>query len=439
MPNTITRSRNLLTAGLTLVAGLAVTPAARAADDVRAWNVHTLNTLALSGQNNIVQTRSLAMIHAAIHDALNAIEQRYEPYAFSFSAPSASPEAVIAAAAHGVLLGVIPDFGTPTQQAAALAAANATYASSIAMIPDGPARQAGILVGAAAAAAVLAIRAGDGARLADIPYVPLEGPGFWQPTPNPNPPDPASGGPGLAPALLPGWGNVIPFTLHSGRQFRPSGPLPLFTRRYARDYKEVQSIGQRLSTSRTAEQSESARFWYEGSQVGWNRIARLVSEPRMLDLWEQARLFALVNFVMADGFIAGFNTRYFYNFWRPVTAIREGDADGNDETVGDPLWESFLNTPPIPDYPSTHSVLGGAAATVLAHFFGTDDIAFTMTSGAPFPGITRSFTSFSHAAQENADSRVYAGIHFRKACRDGVRLGQRIGEFTVRRALKPMR
>ena len=137
MPNTITRSLNLITAGLTLV-GLAVTTAARAADDVRAWNVHTLNTLALSGQNNIVQTRSLAMVHAAIHDAVNAIEQRHEPYAFSFSAPSASPEAAIAAAAHGVLLGVIPNFGTPTQQATALAAANATYASSIAMIPERP-------------------------------------------------------------------------------------------------------------------------------------------------------------------------------------------------------------------------------------------------------------------------------------------------------------
>jgi hypothetical protein len=440
MPNTITRGRNLITAGLTLVAGLAVTTAARAADDVRAWNVYTLNTLALNGQNNIVQTRTLAMVHAAIHDALNAIEQRHEPYAFSFFAPSASPEAAVAAAAHGVLLWVIPDFGTPTQQAAARAAANAAYTSSIAMIPDGPARHEGILVGAAAAAAVLAIRAGDGARHAEIPYVPLEGPpGFWQPTPNPNPPDPASGGPGLAPALLPGWGNVMPFTLRRGRQFRPSGPLPLFSRRYARDYNEVQSIGQRLSTSRTTEQSEIARFWYEGSQLGWNRIARLVSEPRMLDLWEQSRLFALVNFAMADGFIAGFNTRYFYNSWRPVTAIREGDADGNDETVGDRFWESFLNTPAIPDYPSTHSVLGGAAATVLAHFFGADDIAFTTTSGAPFPGITRSFTSFSQAAQENADSRVYAGIHFRKSCRDGVRLGHRIGAFTVRRALKPMR
>jgi len=157
------------------VAGLAVTTAARAADDVRAWNVHTLNTLALSGQNNIVQTRSLAMVHVAIHDALNAIEQRDEPYAFSFSAPVASPEAAITAAAHGVLLGVISAFGTPAQQAAAIAAANATYASSIAMIPEGPARQEGIVVGAAAAAAALALRAGDGALLADIPYVPLEG------------------------------------------------------------------------------------------------------------------------------------------------------------------------------------------------------------------------------------------------------------------------
>ncbi len=433
----IKAKRRLVTAGVTLITGLLTTTAARAADDVLAWNVHTLNALAVSGQNPLVQTRSLAMVHAAMHDALNAIEPRHEAYAFSScAAPWTSPEAAVATAAHRVLLGVIPSFGTPAQQAAAIAAVNAAYASSIATIPDGPAKVEGITVGTAAAAAILALRAQDGALLANIPYAPPMEPGFWQPTPNPNPPDPAAGGPGLAPALLPGWGDVTPFTLKSGQQFRSGGPPPLSSRKYARDYGEVRSLGERLSTTRTADQSEIARFWYEGSQMGWNRIARVVAEPRMLDLWEQARLFALVNFAIADGFIAGLNAKYFYNFWRPVTAIRAGDADGNHHTVGDPFWETFLNTPQTPDYPSTHSVLGGAASTVLAHFFGTDAIAFTMTSGAPFPGLTRSFTSFSQAAQENAASRVYAGIHYRFACRDGVRLGRKIGEFTLRRALR---
>jgi hypothetical protein len=230
---------------------------------------------------------------------------------------------------------------------------------------------------------------------------------------------------------------VTPFTLRSGDQFRPDGPPALPGRKYARDYNEVQSIGERLSATRTTEQSEIARFWYEGSQVAWNRIARVVAEPRLFDVWEQARLFALVNFAMADGFIAGWNVRYVYNFWRPVTAIRAGDADGNDHTVGDPLWETFLNTPAIPDYPSTHSVLGGAAAEVLVRFFHDAAIPFTTTSGPPFAGITRSYRRFLEAARENADSRVYAGIHFRTATTDGLRLGRQIGAFGVRRYLEP--
>ena len=203
-----------------------------------------------------------------------------------------------------------------------------------ATIPDGPGKTAGISIGHIAATAILAIRSKDGALLADVPYVPLTGPGFWQPTPNPNPPDPAAGGVGLAPALLPGWGNVTPFTLKSGEQFRPDGPPPLSSRKYARDYDEVKSVGEKLSSARSAEQSEIARFWYEGSQAGWNRIARVAAEPRGLDFWDQARLFALLNFAMADGFIAGWNARYAYHFWRPVTAIREGDTDGNNHTLG---------------------------------------------------------------------------------------------------------
>jgi hypothetical protein len=427
-----------LVTGLLLVT-TPVTSRADEAGDVIGWNEHLLGVLAVSGQNNIIQTRSLAMAHAAIHDALNAIEQRYQPYAVSWrAAPWASPEAAIAAAAHRVIVGVIPGFGNPAQQAAAIAAANDAYAAAIATLPDGPARAEGIGVGEAAATAILLIRASDGALLANAPYVPLAGPGFWQPTPNPNPPDPSSDGPGLAPPILPRWGDVTPFTLRSGDQFRPDGPPALASRKYARDYAEVQSVGERLSATRTTGQSEIARFWYEGSQVGWNRIARIVAEPRLLDLREQARLFALVNFALADGFIAGWNARYVYNFWRPVTAIRAGDADGNDRTAGDPLWETFLDTPAIPDYPSTHSVLGGAAAEVLGRFFQDDAIPFTTTSGPPFAGITRSYASFTEAAHENADSRVYAGIHFRTAARDGVRLGQKIGAFGVKRYIEPL-
>jgi hypothetical protein len=232
---------------------------------------------------------------------------------------------------------------------------------------------------------------------------------------------------------------VTPFALNDGTQFRPDGPPPLDSVEYAADYNEVKSIGAQFSATRTDEQSEIARFWYEGSQVGWNRIARTVAMDRGLDLWQQARLLGLVNIAIADGFIAGWNIRFHYHFWRPVTAIRAGDTDGNPDTAADPGWNTYLNTPPIPDYASTHSALGGAAAEVLARFFGDDDIAFDMTSGAPFAGITRRFGSFSQAARENADSRVYAGIHFRTACRDGLQLGGKIGKFTFGHVLEPLR
>jgi hypothetical protein len=208
---------------------------------------------------------------------------------------------------------------------------------------------------------------------------------------------------------------------------------------YARDFNEVKNIGEQFSTLRTVEQSEIARFWYEGSPIGWNRIARTIALDRSLDSWEIARLLGLVNAAMADGFIAGFNAKYFFNFWPPVTAIREADTDGNDQTVSDAGWNTYLNTPAIPDYPSTHSVLGAAAAATIAGFFGSDDIAFTTTSGAPFSGIVRSFTSLSQAAEENADSRVLAGIYFRSACRDGIWQGRHIAQFVVGHYLKPVR
>jgi len=167
-------------------------------------------------------------------------------------------------------------------------------------------------------------------------------------------------------------------------------------------------------------------------------VARQVAEDRGLDSWETARLLALVNVAMADGYIGGYEAKYEFNFWRPVTAIRAGDADGNDRTVADPQWSSFLNTPNIPDYTSTHSVAGGAAAEILRRFFRTDHVPFTVASGAPFNGLIRSFTSFSQAALENGLSRIYAGIHFRTAVEDGIQQGKQIGGFVFTHSLQPL-
>jgi hypothetical protein len=297
-------------------------------------------------------------------------------------------------------------------------------------------------VGQAAAAAMLAARKTDGSN-SPSSYAPTTAPGKWRPHPNPVPANPPIADAAVAvgnwPAVLPQWGNVEPFTMATPWQFRLPGPLLLASAQYAKDYEEVKVLGAKTSTVRTPDQSETARYWYEGSADGWSRIARVAATARGLDRWDNARLLALVNAAIADGFIAGFETRYIYDLWRPTTAIRAADTDGNDATTADPAWESYLNTPSTPDYPSTHSVAGGAASAVLSRFFGKDEVAFQMTSGPPFAGITRSFKSFSQAAKENADSRIYAGIHFRSACRDGIKLGEQIGRRAFAHFLQPYR
>jgi hypothetical protein len=393
-------------------------PAAWAGEVVH-WNRIAVEEAGAAGTNPVAQSRLFAMVQIAVHDALNVIDHRYERYALDAGCqPVAAPAAAVAAATHTVLLAALP---------ARQAALDAALASSLAQVPEGVARDHGQALGEAAAEAILALRSHDGSTNPGT-YTPGTRPGDWRPTP-----------PAFAPAFLPAWGEVTPFALARPSQFGLPSPPALTSRRYARDLGEVRAIGAVNSTQRTAEQSEIARFWYEGSPAGWNRIVRNVLEARPCGLWCEARLLALVNIAMADGFIAGLHTKYTDNHWRPVTAIREAHTDGNDDTHADPAWTPFLVTPPTPDYPSTHSSLGAAAAEVMALWFRTDDIAFTTTSGAPFPGITRSYPSFSAAAAENAESRVLAGIHFRYACSAGLWQGKRIGRHTFRHALRPLR
>jgi hypothetical protein len=312
------------------------------ADAVTDWNAIATTAAAAPIKNGIIQTRIYAMVHAAVHDALNAIDRRYRPYALDVRVdPNASPDAAVAAAAHDVLIHELP-----VSQHAFL---DAQYANSLSGIPDSPAKVAGIAVGQAAAATIIAVRISDGAD-APMSYTPDSGPGEWIPTP-----------PAFLPALLPGWEDVMPFTLRSSAQFRldPPAYFNLTSEEYTADYNEVKQIGDVNSPSRTAEQSQIAQFWYEPSAQGWNRIARFVSAQRGLELWDNARLFGLVNFALADAYIAHSDTKYFYTFWRPITAIRAGDTDGNPATVADPAWTSFLVTPNFPDYPSGHSTAGG--------------------------------------------------------------------------------
>lgn len=422
------------------VAALGVVPAA--ANDVVKWNDTAVKATAAGGQNPIQQTRTVAMVQGAVHDALNAVKPRYVAYYFEGpAAAGASPDAAVAAATRTVLAGVTPSFGAPAQRAEALAMVEEAYRASLAGLPEGPAKQDGIAAGQAAGEAMLALRKDDGATRG-APYTPATGPGRWRPHPNPDPPNPPIRDPKTAPGFgsstLPGWGNVTPFALLSASQYWLPGPPALASADYARDFNEIKAIGGQVSTVRTPEQAEIARFWFEGPGA-WYRLARAAAEARGLDAWDSARALAAVSFAMADSYIAGFRIRYVYDSWRPVTAIREAADDGNDATVADASWNSLQNTPAVSDYPSTQSIFSAAAAVALAAALGTDQVAVTVTSGPPFANIKRSYASLSQAARESADSRIYAGIHFRSACEDGLVLGRRIGQRVAASYLQPLR
>jgi hypothetical protein len=413
-----------------------------AADEVTKWNETASQAAFDSGLagNPPFHSRVNAMTHAAIHDALNAINRLYRPYALDIPATAgASPEAAAATAAHTVLLDQfnrLIAFGFTSQQATL----DAAYAASPALIPDGAAKTSGIAIGEAAGAAILALRENDGwdtQTVLDFDYPQGTAPGEYRFTPPFNF------------VLLPQWGTLPPFTLQNAAQFRPGAPYLIKSKAYTEDFNEVKSLGGdgiTTPSARTADQTEIALFWYESSPLQWNRIARTVSATAGLTLWENARLFGLLNLALADGYIATFDTKSHYNYWRPITAIREAATDGNPHTGADPTWTPLLDTPPIPDYDSGHSVEGGAAAQVLKRFFGTDTVSFstcstTLPAGCncndPSP-VTRSYTSFSQAADENGLSRILVGIHFRKAVTAGIEHGRKIGDHAVNVYLQPV-
>jgi len=261
------------------------------------------------------------------------------------------------------------------------------------------------------------------------PFAPTPRPGGWEPTP-----------PAFAPMVEPQFRNVRPFTLRDRGQFLPGPPPALTSARYARDFNEVKRLGRDTSLLRSADQTELAHFWAEGSPVGWSRVGSVVSSLRNDDLHRTARLLALLNMAMADGFVAGWHQKRHFAFWRPVTAIRKAGRDGNPATTRDPAWLPLRPTPAAPDYPSTHSLLGGAAAEVLRQFTGGDRIRFCMPSTTAVPaGTERCWNSFTEAELENANSRVMIGFHFRFACTTGVQVGRKLGRFAIHHALRPLR
>jgi hypothetical protein len=415
-------------------------------DPVVAWNASAGEAAVAAcflGGYAPQEARMYAMVQVAVHDALNGIDRRSRPYAVDLLiAPEASPEAAVAAAAREVLVPVLGSltFFLPADCVnAGIASVEADYATALAAIPDGPAKTQGLALGQAAADAVLTLRAADGFDTPTVDPNYQEGtvPGEYRYTP------------GTPFAFAPHLGeDLTPFVLKDSSQFRPGPPYQLGGQKYAADVNEVQRLGGddvTTPSARTDEQTEIALFWVESSPLAWNRIARTVSTAKGLDAWQNARLFGLLNMALIDGYIGTWDTKYHYRFWRPVTAIRLADIDGNPATTADPTWTPLVETPPIPDYDSGHAVEGGAAAKVLTRVFGTDTISFSncsytlpagQTCADPAPTL-RHFTSFSQAADENAVSRIYVGFHFRDAVEIGTRHGEKIADRTVNLHLRP--
>ena len=362
-------------------------------------------------------SRALAMMHLAMHDAINAAKPRYASYSNVERDAGADPAVAAVSAAHDVLAALYP------KQSTLLTAA---LDKSLVDAGTGDAATRGAALGKRAAAAVLRKRADDGSATA-MPYHEGSKPGEYRFTP------------GFNFVALPQWRAVQPFALKSVDQFRSAPPPSLASAQYTADFNEVKAVGGKSASKRTPDETNYAAFWYEFSDIGWNRVARVVARDHAQDLWQRARTFALLNAALADSYIAGWDSKFHYNLWRPVTAIRLADADGNPQTAPDAGFEPLLTTPPVQDYPSTHSALGAAAATVLAETFGRDRISFTFASTSAVPANpTRHFKSFSEAARENADSRVKAGLHFRFATTAGLKLGENIGRFTVSNSLQPL-
>jgi hypothetical protein len=395
---------------------LAVAAAPARADTVSEWNLNATNALIVTaGQPPQLSVPHLAMVHGAVYDAVNAIDGGHEGYLISslLAKPSDSKDAAAATAAYRVLVHLVP-----AQQPLL----DTQYAASLATIPDGSPKTRGIAVGNATSAAMIAARTDDG-RFGSFRFAVGSGPGVWKPVLPAFVNDPAA------------WlKDVEPFLIRSSSQFRSEGPLPLTSRRYAREFEEVKAFGSAGSDVRSGEQALAARYWAENPPGTWSRIFRTLSAQQGLSLVENARFFATLYLTAADALISVWDDKAHWSFWRPITAIREADTDGNPRTEPDSGWLPLIATPPYPEHPSGHAGLSGSIVKTLQQFFGTDKVAWSDTNNA---GLTRSFTRFSQAIDEIVDARVWSGIHFRTADEQGERIGRQVARYREEHYFQP--
>jgi hypothetical protein len=414
------RHARLLGVLMSMVSVIALAnPAIASADTVTQWNQNATDAL-YPAQNPLdvrVGALYLAMVHGAVYDAVNAIDGGHEGYLLSsrLATPQDSKEAAAATAAYRVLLNVVPGQQQMLEP---------RYATSLAMVADGASKTRGIAVGDAAAAAMIAARTEDG-RFGPFRFAVGTAPGAWRP-------------------VLPAFVNdpnawlkdVKPFLIQSSSQFRSKGPHSLTSRAYAREFAEVKSLGSEMSTTRTADQTHAARYWAENPANTWSRTFRTLSVQEGVSLVDNARLFAMLYLTAADAIISVWDDKAYWSFWRPITAIREADTDGDSATEADPAWLPLIATPPYPEHPSGHSGFSGSIVATLQDFFGTDKVAWSDTNNG---GLTRSFDRFSEAIDEIVNARVWSGIHFRNADEQGAHIGRQVANWRNRHFFRPVR
>jgi hypothetical protein len=385
-----------------------------AADVIADWNAKAVDFVVAHKMLPPPAERIVAMAQLAMFDAVNSIDRKYRPYLTQLpAAPTVSKEAAAAAAAGAVLAGVDPQTqgDVKTMLTAYLAA-----------IPDSAAKTEGIALGEAVAAKMLEARADDGANAPDT-YRPRTTPGVYVPT---------------IPTAAPQWPNVKPFALTSGSQFRPPPPIALTSKEWADNYNEIKELGSRTSTKRSAEQTENARFWLATDGRVHYPVIRTIVADKELSLIDSARLFALIAVARADALIAVFDAKYHYEFWRPVTAIRNGDIDGNPATERDPAWQPIDATPMHPEYPCAHCISSGSLAGVVETVFGTAQISQVSMTSPTAPGVFHHWTNVRDYSNEVSEARIWAGFHYRFSTKVGQDMGYKLGEYVVKNFMQPL-
>jgi len=368
----------------------------------------------LGGTNPYMAQRMMGMVHAAMFDSVNSIERRYRPYLVQLPAdPATSKEAAAAAAAAAVLATINPKTADEMKVALAI------YLGSI---PNGAAKSDGAKLGEAVAAKVLEARANDGSDAPDA-YRPRTTPGVYVPT---------------AITISSMWPEMKPFVMAKGSQFRPGPPISLESKEWATDYNELKDYGGQNSAKRTAQQTETAQFWLVGPPVAYHPFVRQLVTAKQMSVVDSARFMALVSVGLTDAIIAVLDAKYHYNFWRPITAIRNGNIDGNPATDRDATWQPIANTPMHPEYPCAHCIQSGSVAGVVKAVLGTMDIPEIAITSPTAPGVTHRWTNMTAFTEEVANARVWAGFHYRFSNRVGTQTGLQIGEYVVKNVMQPV-